>query len=91
MGTKSPGTVLSHTRTATCDEQFWYIPGLFDIISSHNLYIETGRWQHPKIPPEDRICPSCKNGVEDELHVFVQCQRYNDLRVPFFHKLKYVT
>ena len=27
------------------------------------------------------------NGVEDEIHVFVQCQRYNDLRVPFFHKL----
>ena len=33
------------------------------------------------------ICPSCKNGVEDEIHVFAQCQRYNDLRVPFFHKL----
>ena len=49
-------------------------------LSSHNLYIETGRWQRPKIPPEDRICPSCKNGVEDEIHVFVQCQRYNDLR-----------
>ena len=56
-------------------------------LSSHNLYIETGRWQCPKIPPEDRICPSCKNGVEDEIHVFVQCQRYNDLRVLFFHKL----
>ena len=53
-------------------------------LSSHNLYIETGRWQRPKIPPEDRICPSCINGVEDEIHVFVQCQRYNDLRVPFF-------
>ena len=36
---------------------------------------------------EDRICPSCKNGVEDEIQVFAQCQRYNDLRVPFFHKL----
>ena len=53
-------------------------------LSSHNLYIETGRWQRPKIPPEDRICLSCKNGVEDAIHVFVQCQRYNDLRVPFF-------
>ena len=58
-------------------------------LSSHNLCIETGRWQRPKIPPEDHICPSCNNGVEDELHVLAQCQRYNDLRlrVPFFHKL----
>ena len=53
-------------------------------LSPHNLYMETGRWQRPKIPPEDRICPSCKNGVEDEILVFAQCQRYNDLRVPFF-------
>ena len=56
-------------------------------LSSHNLYIETGRWQRAKIPPENRICPSCKDGFEDEIHVFAQCQFYNDLRVPFFHKL----
>ena len=56
-------------------------------LSSHNLYIEPGRWHRPKNPPEDRIRPSCKKGVEDEIHVFAQCQRINYLRVSFFHKL----
>ena len=40
-------------------------------LSSRDLHIETERRKHPKIPPEDRIC---KNWVEDEIHVFVQCQ-----------------
>ena len=37
-------------------------------ISSHNLRIETGRHEKPKIPSEDRTCLKCNlNEVEDEI------------------------
>ena len=58
------------------------------LMSSHNLNIETRRWQRRKILPEDRNCPSCKNIVEDEMHVFVKCQHYNDPRGSFFQGIK---
>ena len=47
-------------------------------ISSHNLRIETGRHEKPKIPSEDRTCLKCNlNEVEDEIHCLVTCPSYS--------------
>jgi hypothetical protein len=37
---------------------------------SHNLFVETGRWNRPLIPRANRICQLCnQNQIEDEYHV----------------------
>ena len=57
-------------------------------MSNHNLMIEKGRNMSPKVPREERFCPSCKaNFVEDELHLFYICPLYNELRTDCFSKL----
>ncbi len=38
------------------------------------LSIEVGRYRGIKV--EDRICPLCKNGVEDEIHFLFECSEY---------------
>ncbi len=44
--------------------------------SSHNLLIETGRYN--KTDREKRICKCCKQGViESEFHFLMQCDLYN--------------
>ena len=50
-------------------------------ISSHNLYIESGRYEKPIVPREARWCIYCfmKSGiktVERELHALVHCPLY---------------
>ena len=53
-------------------------------LSSHDLEIERGRYHKPVIPVDQRICPHCKiKAVEDEEHVLLQCEAYNDLRLTF--------
>jgi hypothetical protein len=43
-------------------------------ISAHNLMIEKGRYHKPlPIKQEDRICPICKTGLGDELHLLFKC------------------
>ena len=43
-------------------------------LSSHNLKIETGRHETPKIPLEERKCNKCdSNDIEDELHCLFIC------------------
>ena len=50
------------------------------LLSSHNLFIETGRWHRPRsIPREDRTCNIC-NKLEDEYHFIIECSLYTDLR-----------
>ena len=59
------------------------------------LMIEVGR--HKNIPLEERLCPFCKQEVEDECHFLLVCHIYNDLRKklldyisfksPLFHNL----
>ena len=51
-------------------------------LSSHRLQIEVGRHTNGdnEIPREDRICPLCRNGVEDEVHFLLTCPIYKDLR-----------
>ena len=43
------------------------------------IRIETGRYEN--LREEDRLCPFCKNVVEDESHVILDCPLYDDLRV----------
>ena len=51
------------------------------------LRIETGRYERTRLPPDQRICPLCKNGVEDERHVLLYCPFYTDLRNDLFLSL----
>ena len=47
--------------------------------SSHNLFIETGRYFSTN--KNERNCIFCDLGViEDEFHFILQCSRYTDLR-----------
>ena len=67
-------------------------------ISSHNLRIETGRYDQRKTKPEERFCIYCRSqAVEDEQHFLLQCPLYNSERrllletanamIPLFHLL----
>jgi len=47
-------------------------------VSDHKLMIEVGR--HKNIPLEERLCPFCKQEVEDECHFLLVCHMYNDQR-----------
>ena len=52
-------------------------------ISDHNLMIEKGRHTKPYTTPEKRICPTCKNDVEDEFHFIIKCPTYKKEREDF--------
>ena len=50
--------------------------------SSHNLRIETGRHEKPKLPVENRICNKCNlNVIEDEIHCILICPNQSMCRV----------
>ena len=54
-------------------------------ISCHPLAIETGRYTMPKTPVENRVCLFCNlNAIEDEYHVLMECENYNQERLKFF-------
>ena len=53
------------------------------IMSSHRLHIETGRWTRPVTQRQDRLCETCPGHVEDEYHVILECNRYNEMRSRF--------
>ena len=56
------------------------------ILSSHNIFIETGRWHRPNcIPREDRKCITC-NTIEDEYHFVIECSIFTDLRKRYISK-----
>ena len=48
-------------------------------LSDHPIMIETGRHFKFKIQQEERICPLCKNGVEDEIHFVMTCTQFEEL------------
>ena len=48
------------------------------------IRIETGRYEGLDV--NSRTCPLCKNGIEDEKHVILQCPQYNDIRQQLFNK-----
>jgi hypothetical protein len=54
---------------------------------THCLRIETGRWL--KEAPEERFCRVCLCGpVEDEMHVLLDCHRYDGLRQSMVQAIK---
>lgn len=57
--------------------------------SNHNLNIEVGR--HHNVPREERLCTFCLEKadieiVEDEIHVFLHCERYKKYRELYIGK-----
>ena len=57
-------------------------------LSNHKLAIETGRYAKPYQPPDQRICPLCKTGLEDEEHFLMNCIANRDPRRELFNTLK---
>ena len=49
-------------------------------LSSHKLRVETGRYEKPYLPRENRICLMCENGIEDEQHFILKCPYYKNER-----------
>ena len=50
------------------------------------IRLETGRYERGRyLPVEERTCYVCKNAVESELHVVIQCPLYQDLRDDLFY------
>ena len=54
-------------------------------LGSHNFMIERGRWSRPTIQYTHRLCKTC-DMLEDEMHIFFQCDRYSDLRQKYLPK-----
>ena len=49
---------------------------------SHQLRVETGRWERPRVAREQRICQRCScSAVDDEAHMIWGCPALIDERV----------
>ena len=49
-------------------------------ISCHQLRIEIGRYLHPPLPAQERICLFCNDGsIEDEKHFMLSCTLYSNM------------
>ena len=46
------------------------------------IRLETGRYEQLQI--DERICPTCNEEIEDEEHVLIRCNTYNDVRQEVF-------
>ena len=46
------------------------------------LRIETGRYE--RLPVDQRLCPFCKDLIENEIHVILKCPMYADIRSEMF-------
>jgi hypothetical protein len=65
--------------------QYMYMYKVWIRLSSHNLFIETGRYTG--IVRNKRKCMLYNlNGLEDEFHFVLQCTKYNDLRKKYIKK-----
>lgn len=48
---------------------------------SHRLRVETGRWERPRLPRQERTCLRCGSGnVDDEYHLVFDCPAMQELR-----------
>ena len=54
---------------------------------SYRLAIETGRHMRPYKKPNERTCPWCKRGAEDEKHFLLSCPVYQEKRKSLFECL----
>ena len=50
------------------------------LTSSHRLRCETGRWERPVVPYENRMCLVCLDKIGDEFHFLLECPRHQSLR-----------
>ena len=50
--------------------------------------IERGRWTRPKIPHTHGLCKTCDT-LEDEMHVFLECDRYTNLQQKYLPSYLY--
>ncbi len=49
---------------------------------SHQLRVETGRWERPRVAREQRTCQRCLSGeVDDEHHMVFDCPALEEVRV----------
>ena len=49
--------------------------------STNKLAIETGRYQRPVVPSNERLCKICNMGqAEDEVHFITKCTAYSKHR-----------
>ena len=48
-------------------------------LSSHHLYIETGRYKNPPVVRGERKCIICEE-VEDEEHALLKCRAHEHTR-----------
>ena len=58
-------------------------------IGELNIMKNNGRKNN--VPRELRLCPFCKDELEDELHFMFLCPLYNDLRKKYMSNVKYKT
>ena len=49
-------------------------------ISNHRLEVEMGRYRKPYLIYEQRICPVCNAGIENEKHFLIRCPLYDKYR-----------
>jgi hypothetical protein len=53
-------------------------------LGSHWLNVECERFSRPFVPRSQRVCKCCSmSSREDEIHLVLQCQLYDDLRSQF--------
>ena len=59
-------------------------------LSALPIRIETGRFERPRMAPNERLCPSCgvQNVIENETHFMFECPSYNNLRNTWMETLK---
>ena len=55
-------------------------------LSNHELMIEKGRHQGQEI--NQRLCPFCKNSVENEQHFLISCQNFRIPRTQLFTSIR---
>ena len=66
-----------------------YLTNVRNIIHSVAITkLRLSRYVKPYQSPEQRICQSCKTGLEDEGHFFMNCIAYRDHRRELFITLK---
>ena len=59
-------------------------------LAALSIRLETGRYERPSLPEQERLCPSCKNGhsVENEEHFLFFCGSYHVLRQQWIQKIR---
>ena len=60
---------------------------LYKIPISNSILLNIEKGRHLKIPVEQRICPLCKQEIEDEYHFIMKCQNLDELRNKLLTKL----